>query len=177
MKSILVIILSIVFSTNLFAKDEVKIKSKKFDNWVVECRKANNQENCELVQLLTVKETNVQFKLLYSIFKNQEGKVKEIFSIITPLGVNLVVNPAIRFDGGKQYNSRYIRCEVFGCVIRISNNTKDKKVNEISDEIVQKLLKSKELEIGLQIFNSKPFIIKTSLKGFSKGQAELKKKL
>ena len=87
-------------------------ESEKFDNWFLECREINKKEKCELVQVLSVKDTNIKFKLLYNIFKNQDGKLKEVFNIVTPLGVNLIVNPAFRFDGGKQYNSRYIKCEI-----------------------------------------------------------------
>ena len=61
----------------------------------------------------------------------------------------------------------------FTCVGSVANE----KTNKLSDEIVLNLKKSKELEIVLQIFNSKTFAVKTSLKGFSKAQAELKKKL
>ena len=162
---------------NLSADEKIKIKSEKFDNWFLECREINKKEMCEVVQTLSIKDSNIKFKILYNIFKNQDGKIKEIFNIITPLGVNLIVNPAFRFDGGKQYNSRYIKCEVFGCVISITNNTNNEKINKLSNEIFQNLKKSKELEIVLQIFNSKTFAVKTSLKGFSKAQAELKKKL
>ncbi len=177
MKYFIYILLSLTFFSNLCADEKTKIKSVKFDNWFLECREINKKEMCEVVQILSVKDSNIKFKLLYNIFKNQDGKIKEVFNIITPLGVNLIVNPAFRFDGGKQYNSRYIKCEVFGCVISISNNTNNEKINKLSDEIVQNLKKSKEFEIVLQIFNSKTFAVKTSLKGFSKAQAELKKKL
>ena len=98
-------------------------------------------------------------------------------SVRIPHDVNLIANPAIRFDGGKQYNSRFVKCEIFGCVISITNNTNNKKMNKITEEIIQNLKKSNELELALSIFNSKSFAIKTSLKGFGKGQKELKKKL
>ena len=117
----IILILSLFFHVD--AEEKSKTKSKKFDNWFLECAEINKKEKCELVQVLSVKESKIKFKFLYSIFKNQDGEIKEIFSIITPLGVNLIANPAIRFDGGKQYNSRFIKCEIFGCVISISNNT------------------------------------------------------
>ena len=177
MKYLIYILISLFISFNLCADEKAKIKSEKFDNWFLECREINKREKCELVQVLSIKDSNIKFKLLYNIFKNQDGKLKEVFNIVTPLGVNLIVNPAFRFDGGKQYNSRYIKCEVFGCIISITNNTNNEKTNKLSDEIVLNLKKSKELEIVLQIFNSKTFAVKTSLKGFSKAQAELKKKL
>ena len=177
MKLIFYIIISLLFFFNLSAEEKVKIKSEKFDNWFLECREIEKKEVCELVQQLSVKESNIKFKFLYSMFKNKDGKIKEIFSIVTPLGVNLIVNPAIRFDGGKQYNSRYVKCEVYGCIISITNNTNNEKVNKITEEVIANLKKSNELELALQIFNSKSFAIKTSLKGFSKGQKELKKKL
>ena len=177
MKFFFYITISLLFSFNLSAEDKVKVKSEKFDNWFLECREIKKKEVCELVQVLSIKESNIKFKFLYSMFKNQDGNIKEIFSIVTPLGVNLIVNPAIRFDGGKQYNSRYVKCEVFGCIISITNNTNNEKVNKINEEIITNLKKSNELELALQIFNSKSFAIKTSLKGFSKGQKELKNKL
>ena len=107
----IILILSLFFHVD--AEEKSKTKSKKFDNWFLECAEINKKEKCELVQVLSVKESKIKFKFLYSIFKNQDGEIKEIFSIITPLGVNLIANPAIRFDGGKQYNSRFIKCEIF----------------------------------------------------------------
>ena len=176
MKHFIYILLSILFFLNLNAEEKTKIKSEKFDNWFLECREINNNNNCELVQLLTINETNIQFKLLYSIFKNRDNKIKEVFTIITPLGVNLLESPKIRFDKGKQFNSKFIKCEVFGCIISISNNSNNKKNNQISDEIFQSLKKSENLEIGIQIQNSRPFQITTSLKGFKEGQIKLSKK-
>ena len=139
MKYLIYILISLFISFNLCADEKAKIKSEKFDNWFLECREINKKEKCELVQVLSVKDTNIKFKLLYNIFKNQDGKLKEVFNIVTPLGVNLIVNPALRFDGGKQYNSRYIKCEVFGCIISITNNTNNEKINKLSDEIVLNL--------------------------------------
>ena len=40
--------------------------------------------------------------IINSAFKNKENQIKEVFTIITPLGVNLGINPAIRFDNDKQ---------------------------------------------------------------------------
>ena len=153
MKYLIYILISLFISFNLCADEKAKIKSEKFDNWFLECREINKKEKCELVQVLSVKDTNIKFKLLYNIFKNQDGKLKEIFNIVTPLGVNLIVNPAFRFDGGKQYNSRYIKCEVFGCIISITNNTNNEKINKLSDEIVLNL---KTLQNLLMIWPGKP---------------------
>jgi len=176
MKYFFFIVISLLFFLDLNSEEKLKIKSNKYDNWFVECREINAQENCELNQFINIKDSNIKFKLHYSIFKNQDNEIKERFTIVTPLGVDLLVNPALRFDGGKQYNSSYIKCEIFGCIISFTNNTKNEDINKIFDELIQNLIKSNELEIGLRAFNSKPFIIKTPLKGFVKGKEHLEKK-
>lgn len=171
-------ILFIIFlmTTKSFSEEKPKVSSEKYGDWFLECRTVNKVENCELNQLLSLNNTNIRFNLLYSVFKNQENKIREVFTIVTPLGVNLSVSPALRFDSGKQYNFRYIKCEAFGCVISLTNNTTNKENNDLFDEFIKKLIKSKELEIAVQGFEEKPFIVKTSLKGFSKGLTQLQKK-
>ena len=175
-KFILISIISILLFTNSYSEEKPKVTSDKYGDWFLECRTVNKIENCELNQLLSLNNTNIRFNLLYSVFKNQENKIREVFTIVTPLGVNLSVSPALRFDDGKQYNFRYIKCEAFGCVISLTNNTNNKENNNLFDEFIKKLIKSKELEIAVQGFEEKPFIVKTSLKGFSKGLTQLQKK-
>ena len=170
-------ILICFFSINLssFAEDKNPV-SERFGDWFLNCKQSDNNNVCELTQLITLKDSNLKFNLLYSAFKNKENQIKEVFTIITPLGVNLGINPAIRFDNDKQYNFRYLKCESFGCVISITNNTPQTEANELFDEVIKKFINSNELEVAIQGFTGNPIVIKTSLKGFSKGLTQLQKK-
>ncbi|MDA8548580.1 invasion associated locus B family protein, partial [Candidatus Pelagibacter bacterium] len=63
-----------------------------------------------------------------------------------------------------------------GCVISITNNTPQTEANELFDEVIKKFINSNELEVAIQGFTGNPIVIKTSLKGFSKGLTQLQKK-
>ena len=60
MRHFFYIIISLLFFFNLNAEEKVKIKSEKFDNWFLECREIKKKEVCELVQVLSVKESNIK---------------------------------------------------------------------------------------------------------------------
>ena len=52
----------------------------------------------------------------------------------------------------------------------------DSSANELFDEVIRKFINSNELEVAIQGFTGNPIVIKTSLKGFSKGLTQLQKK-
>ena len=70
----------------------------------------------------------------------------------------------------------FIKCEVFGCILTmtdLSENTKDK---EIFSLVKQRLSNSDEFTFGFGAFYPEPMLIKSSLKGFNKSLNALKEK-
>ena len=49
----------------------------------------NKKNQCEIIQTLTINNTNIQFSFAFSNFINDKNELKEVFNIITPLGVNV----------------------------------------------------------------------------------------
>lgn len=158
-------------------KDPPKVKTQQYDAWTLRCVEVNNKDQCELVQTLTVNNTNLQYTLVYSAFKNKKSQTKESFTMVVPLGVNLQKRIAIRFDGKQQLNIPYAKCESFGCVTSINNDSKVDAVKVLFEKIKNSLQKSTYLEIAVQGFSEKPIVIKTGLKGFSNAREKLIKNL
>ena len=151
---------------------------KQFDDWQLVCAKIENVENCEVNQVITVEESDLQFKIVYQILIDEKTKKNfDVFSIITPLGVNLTEQAALIFPNSEeQINVSFIKCEVFGCILTmtdLSENTKDK---EIFSLVKKRLSNSDEFTLGFGAFYPEPMLIKSSLKGFNKSLNALKKK-
>ena len=60
----------------------------------------NKKNQCEIVQTLTINNTNIQFSFAFSNFINEQNELKEVFNIITPLGVNLKKKVEVKFHEG-----------------------------------------------------------------------------
>ena len=76
-------------------------------------------------QTLQVNNSNLQFTIAYTNFINEENELKEVINIFTPLGVNLQKRISIHFHEGIKINLPYLKCEAVGCIILITNNSKD----------------------------------------------------
>ena len=98
---------------------------------------------------------------------------KEIIQFITPLGVNLDIKPAILFDKDPQINLKWTKCEPFGCVAVLTNNSEIKEIVKVFNDVKKGLTKSKEMQLGIQGFNTEPLVVKFLLKGFVKASSLL----
>jgi len=166
-----------ITSTISFAKEPPKIKTQQFQSWTVRCVEAEKKEQCEMLQTLKVNQTNLQYTLAYNAFKNKSGKIKESLLVVVPLGVNLQKRIALRFDGKNQLNIPYSKCETFGCITTLNNNTKDRITLAVFDKIKKGFEESSFLEIAVQGFSEKPVVIKTSVLGFKNAYNNLKSKI
>ena len=154
-------------------KDPPKVKTQQYNAWTLRCVEVNGKDQCELVQTLTVNNTNLQYTLVYSAFKNKENQTRESFTLVVPLGVNLQKRIALRFDGKEQLNIPYAKCEAFGCVTALNNDSKAETVKALFKKIQNSLQQSQFLEIAVQGFSEQPIVIKTSLQGFSDARKKL----
>lgn len=158
-------------------KDPPKVKTQQYNAWSLRCVEVNSKDQCELIQTLTVNNTKLQYTLVYSIFKNKDKEKRESFTLVVPLGVNLQKRVALRFEGKNQLNIPFAKCEVFGCVTTLNNNTKEKVALAVFDKIKKGLEDSTFLEIAVQGFTDKPVVIKTSLVGFKDAYNNLNSKI
>jgi len=154
-------------------KDPPKVKTQQYNAWTLRCVEVNKKDQCELIQTLNVNNTNLQYTLVYSAFKNKENQTRESFTLVVPLGVNLQKRIALRFDGKEQLNIPYAKCEAFGCVTALNNDSKAETVKALFKKIQNSLQQSQFLEIAVQGFSDQPIVIKTSLQGFSDARKKL----
>lgn len=168
------------FLNPIFANEKNEppsVKTQQFNAWTLRCVEVNGKDQCEMVQTLNVNNTNLQYTLVYAAFKNKEKETKEVFTLIVPLGVNLQKRIALRFDGKEQLNIPYAKCEAFGCVTAINNDTKQDTVLTLFKKVQNSMQKSTFVEIAVQGFTDQPIVIKTSLQGFNEARKKLLEKL
>ena len=178
MKVFFKVSLLILFLIESLASSEESPIIKQFEDWQLVCAKVENAEKCEVSQFIVAEELKLQFKIVYQILTDEKiNKNYDVFSIITPLGVNLTEQAALIFPNSvEQINLSFVKCEVFGCILTItdlSENTKDK---EIFSLIKQRLSTSDEFTLALGAFLPEPILIKSSLKGFNNSLNALKQK-
>jgi len=90
------------------------------------------------------------------------------------IGIDLNTQIGLRFDGKEQINLRWSSCEQVGCLVFLSNNTKDEKSLELYKKIYDLLTKSTTLDIAVKGYTSnEPIIIQSNLKGFSAASKKL----
>ena len=168
-------LLSSVFGVNKKCDPPPKVTTQQFKNWTYQCIEDHGKKNCEVSQSLQIQNSNIRFSINYVRFKNKDKEVKEIISIIAPLGVNLNRKLAIKFDGQKQLNLSWTKCEVVGCMVILSNNTKDKTSLENYNVIKKNFSSGKKAAIGVAGFRPQPLAIEISLNGFLKASQKLNK--
>ena len=71
------------------SKNQPNSLTKQYRDWVYRCVNVNKKNQCEIIQTLTINNTNIQFSFAFSNFINDQNELKEVLNIITPLGVNL----------------------------------------------------------------------------------------
>ena len=188
-KIILVFFTFVLFLTpkSLLA-EEKKLKVEKFKDWGLQCPTKNS---CEVIQSLKVNETDLKFNFIFGNFLNKDKKKKEIFSIVTPLGVNVQKNLMLKFIKiekklvGKEskenikvlavYRIPFLKCEVIGCIVSVNNDTNNKKQNELFALIKKGMTEQNNFQIIIQGFG-RPFIINSSLAGFGAAVKEMEKR-
>ena len=155
---------------NLSVADEkekqANITTEKYRDWSIRCVVFQKKENCEVIQVVQIKDTNLTFTIVYTNFINEENELKEVINIITPLGVNLQKRISLNFHKGIKINLPYLKCEAIGCIILITNNSKDPVDINIFDQIKKAMQKSIYYEIIINGFNRDPVLVKSSLQGF-----------
>ena len=82
---------------------------------------------------------------------------------------------AIKFDEQNQLNLSWTKCEVVGCMVILSNNTKDKTSLENYNTIKKNFSSGKKAAIGVAGFSPQPLAIEISLNGFLKASEKLDK--
>jgi len=152
-----------------------KVTTQQFKNWTYQCVEDHGKKNCEVSQSLQIQNSNIRFSINYVRFKNKDKDVKEIISIIGPLGVNLNRKLAIKFDDQKQLNLSWTKCEVVGCMVILSNNTKDKTSLENYNLIKKNFSSKQKAAIGVAGFRPQPLAIEINLNGFLKASQKLNK--
>ena len=171
-------LLSIFFFLNLkicLAEEKNNITTKEHKDWAVRCVKNDKTKKCEVIQILKVNNSNLQFTIVYSNFLNTKKEKKNVINIITPLGVNVQTPATIRFEKGLTINIPFRKCEVVGCIISLTDNNQDKKIDNLFNEIISAMKKSNNFEILIDGFRDQPIIIKSSLAGFSAAVKDLNK--
>ena len=156
-------------------KDQPNSLTKQYRDWVYRCVNVNKKNQCEIVQTLTINNTNIQFSFAFSNFINENNEQKEVFNIITPLGVNLKKKVEVKFHEGTAVNLRFTKCEVFGCVITLTNDSKDDAIVSLFNQIKSSMNKSVFFELSIDAFQKDPLVIKSSLQGFNNAYKELSK--
>lgn len=179
---------AVLMSPKFGFSDEKLVKVEKFKDWGLQCPTKNN---CEVIQSLKVNETDLKFNFIFGNFLNKEKKKKEIFSIVTPLGVNVQKNLMLKFIKiekklvGKEskenikvlavYRIPFLKCEVIGCIVSVNNDTKNKKQNELFALIKKGMTEQNNFQIIIQGFG-RPFIVNSSLAGFGAAVKEMEKR-
>ena len=154
-------------------KEKSNVTTKQYRDWFVRCVKTQKKEDCEAFQVIQIQDTNLKLTIAYANFINEENKLKEVINIITPLGVNLQKRISLNFHKGIKINLPYLKCEAVGCIVLITNNSKDPVDIKIFDQIKKAMQTSIYYEIMINSFNSNPILVKSSLQGFKKAHEEL----
>lgn len=179
---------AVLMSPKFGFSDEKLVKVEKFKDWGLQCPTKNN---CEVIQSLKVNETDLKFNFIFGNFLNKDKKKKEIFSIVTPLGVNVQKNLMLKFIKiekklvGKEskenikvlavYRIPFLKCEVIGCIVSVNNDTNNKKQNELFALIKKGMTEQNNFQIIIQGFG-RPFIVNSSLAGFGAAVKEMEKR-
>lgn len=181
-------VIAVLMSPKFGFSDEKLVKVEKFKDWGLQCPTKNS---CEVIQSLKVNETDLKFNFIFGNFINKDKKKKEIFSIVTPLGVNVQKNLIMKFIKiekklvGKEskenikvlavYRIPFLKCEVIGCIVSVNNDTNNKKQNELFALIKKGMTEQNNFQIIIQGFG-RPFIVNSSLAGFGAAIKEMEKR-
>ena len=172
------LVIMLLFSSHAYAGHKKgdpppKVTTQQYTNWTYQCVEDHGKKNCEVSQSLQIQNSNIRFSINYVRFKNKDNDVKEIISVIGPLGVNLNRRLAVKFDDKEQLNLSWTKCEVIGCMVILTNNTKDKTSIDNYNKIKKSFSSGKKAAIGVVGFGPQPLAIEISLDGFSQASKKL----
>jgi len=142
-------------------KAKPKMVTTDFDFWKLECEK--DQKNCKISQSLSftqklpdeTSQTVLALNLMLYIVKDKDGKKLTRIRFITPLGLDLTAGLALRIDEGKEYKIPFQLCHADGCLADFN----------LGDDVLLEMKKGKDILVGYKLPNTKPIILKASLKG------------
>ena len=165
----------LIISNKIFAEtDPPKVTTQQFQNWTYQCVENEKRKTCEVSQNIRIQNSNINFSIVYNRFLNQSNETKKSITIVAPLGVDLNTQLALRFDGKEQINLRWSTCEQIGCLVFITNNSKDEKILVMYDKIFGLLNKSNGLEIAVKaLAGNQPIAIQSNLNGFGAAAKKL----
>ena len=99
---------------------------------------------------------------------------KGSITIIAPLGVDLNTQLALRFNGTGQINVNWTTCEQIGCLVYLTDNSKDEKMINLYKKIYDSLNKSQSLEIAVKaLVGNQPIAVQSNLNGFNAAAKKL----
>tara|TARA_X000001036_G_C20630862_1_gene787139 strand:+ start:529 stop:1071 length:543 start_codon:yes stop_codon:yes gene_type:complete len=151
-----------------------KVTTQQFQNWTYQCVESKKKKTCDVSQSIRIQNSQINFSIIYSKFLNSSKETKKNLTIIAPFGVDLNSQLVLRFDKGEQINLKWSTCEQIGCLVLLTNNTKDEKLVSIYNKVYGLLNKSNGLEIIVRALSgNQPIAIKSNLKGFGKAAEKL----
>ena len=90
---------------------------------------------CEVSQNIRIQNSNINFSIVYNKFLNESKDTKKSITIIAPLGVDLNTQLELRFNGTGQININWTTCEQIGCLVYLTDNSKDEKMINLYKKI------------------------------------------
>ena len=134
------IIITILLSTKLLAEtNPPKVTTQQFQNWTYQCVEDEKKKTCEVSQNIRIQNSNINFSIVYNKFLNESKDTKKSITIIAPLGVDLNTQLALRFNGTGQININWTTCEQVGCLVYLTDNSKDEKMINLYKKIYDSL--------------------------------------
>ena len=169
------IIITILLSTKLLAEtNPPKVTTQQFQNWTYQCVEDEKKKTCEVSQNIRIQNSNINFSIVYNKFLNESKDTKKSITIIAPLGVDLNTQLALRFNGTGQININWTTCEQVGCLVYLTDNSKDEKMINLYKKIYDSLNKSQSLEIAVKtLVGNQPIAVQSNLNGFNAAAKKL----
>ena len=80
----------------------------------------------------------------------------------------------LRFNGTGQININWTTCEQVGCLVYLTDNSKDEKMINLYKKIYDSLNKSQSLEIAVKaLVGNQPIAVQSNLNGFNAAAKKL----
>tara|TARA_B110000503_G_scaffold62883_1_gene99505 strand:+ start:20 stop:592 length:573 start_codon:yes stop_codon:yes gene_type:complete len=153
-----------------------KVITQQFDNWSFKCVENKDNKDCEVSQSIRIQNTNINFSIIYSKFLNPNNEIKKQITIISPHGVDLRSELLLTFDQDESIKLNWASCESFGCLVFLTDNTKDIQALNDFKKILSKIINNKKLFATFKGYaNQQPFNIEFNLAGFKESSSQLDK--
>ena len=136
---------------------------ENFDFWKLECDK--EKTNCNIFQRLTFQQktaddttqTVLALNLIIYMAQDEAGKKTPRIRFITPLGLDLTAGLAMRVDEGQEFKMPIQMCNASGCMADYN----------LGADVLKEMKNGANILVGYRLPNSKPLILKASLKGIT----------